>query len=270
MKSTPILRLIAAALFLAAAGWTAFYLADMPFNPTTAGISALIGACWLLIAWLALRNHPGRIDSATPAFIFAGFFAGAALLSPTVFANNTVKVLQSRLGFDDLVFGLLSPTAEELLKFTAVFVLCTMVFRIRRPIEAVTVAIAVGFGFAAAENTIYILQGALEHLNSDVEGALTAIGVRTAAAPWAHALYTGLSAWGLGCFLCRPDKPLQWRVGRLVGWYVVGYAAHAAFNSAAELPGEVAAVVAFFAVIAFSWIGGIWLYARSRKIGRRD
>lgn len=270
MKSTPVLRLIAAAVLLAAAGWSAFYLADLPFNLTTAGMSALLAACWLLITWLALRNHPGRLVQATPAFIIAGFLSGVALLAPTISANDAALVLQSRLGLNDFVFGLLSPTAEELFKFTAVFMLCTMVFRISRPIEAVAVAIAVGFGFSAAENATYILKEALDNLNSDLEGSLIGWGMRTVAAPWSHALYTGITAWGLGNFLCRTDKPLKWRVGKLIGWYAVGYAAHAVFNSAAELPGEVVPAIGFIATLAFAWIGGIWLYARSRKIGRRD
>lgn len=263
------LRIIAAILFLTSAAWSAAYLAGLPFNSTTAGVSVVHAGVWLLIAWLALRNHPGQMAHAMPGWVTAAFLYGAALYAPAVNANDAAVSLQGRLGLSNLQFGLISPTAEELLKFTAVFVLCTMVMRIQRPVEAVTVAIAVGFGFSAVENATYILRGALENLNSDLEGSLVAAGIRCLPAPWAHAFYTGLTAWGLGNFLCRTDKPMRWRVGQLVGWYLFGYAAHAVFNTGTELPGDVAPIIGFFATSIFVFAGGIWFYVRSRKIGRR-
>ena len=269
-KTTLFLRCAAALIFLASGAWSVAYLVNLPVNMTIAGMCVLSAAVWLLLAWLLLRKHPGRLTSSTPVVIVAGFAAGMTLLAPAVTTNSSAVAFKDWLGMNNLQFGLLSPITEELLKYTAVFVLCTMVFRIRRPIEAVAVGIAVGFGFSAIENTTYVIQGALDSLDSDLTGALLGIGVRVLAGPWGHSIYTGLAAWGLGVFLCRTDKPFGWRASRLIGWYLLGYGLHAFFNSAAELPGDIAPIVGFFAAILFDWAGGVWLYLRSRKIGRRD
>lgn len=264
------LRIAAAVLFLAAGVWSTIYLVGLPFNGTTTAMCALLAALWLLLAWLLLRGHPGRLIDSTPGFIVAGFFFGMVLVAPAAATNSSAITLKDWLGLSNLQFGMLSPITEELLKFTTVFVLCTAVFRIRRPIEAVVVGIAVGFGFSAVEDATYVLQGALESLNSDVLGSLTGVGIRTITAPWNHSINTGLAAWGLGQFLCRTDKTIGWRTAQLIGWYLVGYACHAIFNSAGELPDDIAPIAVFFAKLLLAWVGGPWLYLRSRKIGRRD
>lgn len=269
-KNALFLRIAAAVILLASGAWSALYLSQLPINGSMAAMSVIGVALWLLLAWLILRGHPGRLHHSTPAFILAGFFSGATLLAPALTTNTSAIAFKDWLGLDNMIFGLLSPVTEELLKFTVVFVLCTMVFRIHRPIEAVTIAIAVGLGFAAAENATYIMRAALNNLNSDLEGSLVGIGIRTLPGPWGHSIYSGLAAWGLGNFLCRTDKSIGWRVGQLVGWYALGYGIHAVFNSVAELPGDLAPIIGFFAALVFKWVGGIWLYLRSRKIGRRD
>ena len=265
-----LLRCAAALIFLLSGAWSVAYLMTLPVNWTIAGMCVLSAALWLLLAWLLLRNHPGRLTTSTPGFIVASFAAGMTLLSPAVTTNTSAIALKDWLGMNNLQFGLLSPITEEVLKYATVFVLCTMVYRIRRPIEAVAVGIAVGFGFSAIENVTYVIRGALDNLDSDVVGALLGFGVRILAGPWGHSIYTGLAAWGLGVFLCRTDKPIGWRVSRLIGWSLLGYGLHAFFNSASELPGEIAHMLGFFAAILFAWAGGVWLYLRSRKNGRRD
>lgn len=269
-KNVLLLRIAAVVIILASGAWSALYLSQVPINGTIAAMCIMGVVLWLLLAWLILRGHPGRLPNSTLEFIFAGFFSGATLLAPALATNTSAIAFKDWLGLDNIVFGLLSPVTEELLKFTVVFVLCTMVFRIQRPIEAVTIAIAVGLGFAATENSTYILRAAINNLNSDLEGSLVGIGIRTLPGPWGHAIYTGLAAWGLGNFLCRTEKTVGWRVGQLVGWYALGYGLHAVFNSLAELPGEFAPIIGLFAGVVFKWVGGIWLYLRSRKIGRRD
>lgn len=269
-KNVLFLRIAAAVILLASGAWSALYLAQLPINGTIAGMCLIAAALWLLLAWLVLRGHPGRLWGSTPAFILAGFFSGTTLLAPALTTNTSAIAFKDWLGLDNMVFGLLSPVTEELLKFTVVFILCTMVFRIRRPIEAVTIAIAVGLGFSAAENATYIMRAAINDLDSDLTGSLIGVGIRTLPGPWGHSIYTGLAAWGLGTFLCRTDKSIGWRTSRLIGWYALGYGIHAVFNSVAELPGEFAPVIGLLAAVVFKWAGGIWLYLRSRKIGRRD
>ena len=84
-------------------------------------------------------------------------------------------------------------------------------------------------------------------------------------APFSHAVYTGLAAWGLGQFLCRTDQSLGWRVSRLIGWFLLAAALHGAFNASKELPG-VASLFGSIAVTILLWVLLIWLYRRSRAV----
>ena len=87
--------------------------------------------------------------------------------------------------------------------------------------------------------------------------------------PFAHAVYTGLAAWGLGVFLCRTDQPLGWRLSRLFGWFLMAATIHGAFNASHDLPG-VASLVASAAMTILLWVLLIWLYRRSRAIGHQS
>lgn len=123
------------------------------------------------------------------------------------------------------------------------------------------------------ENISYINRFALESFTSDAGGALEGTLVRLSACPFAHSLYTGLVAWGIGCLLARRDKSAVWRIGRMLGWFALGFVVHGAFNASPDLAGLVSEEVqaaAFLVVIVLQWVLALRLYARTRKIGRRS
>ena len=103
-------------------------------------------------------------------------------------------------------------------------------------------------------------------LESDFADGTLTYAVRLIMSPFAHALYTGLAAWGLGALLCRTDRSLSWRLQRVAGWFLLAVCVHGAFNASSELPGA-AGLIAMLVTVAASWCLLVWCYRRSRAVG---
>lgn len=245
-------------------------LTHAPASNAAWGMALAWAALQALFIWLAVRRHPGR--PANRWFWWAGLIAGMAggIAIPS---NGAISSLQSAFDWPEWVAALLTPSAEETAKGLAVLFVAIGCVKVRRPIEATVLGIVVGGGFSIMENISYITQTALQSLTSDVDGALTGYLGRALACPFSHSMYAGILAWGIGCFISRTDKDLGWRVRKLVTWFALGYAVHAAYNA---LPAFVASFnpdaqgLALVGATALQWILVIWLYIRSRKIGRRQ
>lgn len=245
-------------------------LVTAPVAPVSWAIALGFALLQALVIWALVRRHPGR--PANPAFVWAGLLGGFAG-GIAVPSNSALVAVQSQMGWPAYVAAVVSPTAEELVKTLAVLLIAVGWLRIRRPIEAAVLGIAVGGGFSIMENITYINRFALESFTSDACGALEGVLVRLSACPFAHSLYTGLAAWGIGCLLARTDKSVGWRVGQMLGWFALGYAVHGAFNASPDIAGLVSEEIqaaAFLVVIVLQWVLALWLYARTRKIGRRS
>lgn len=245
-------------------------LAKAPVAPVAWAVALGFALLQALVIWALVRRHPGH--PVNPAFVWAGLLGGFAggIAIPS---NSALVAIQSEMGWPTFVAGMVSPTEEELVKALAVLLIAVGWLRIRRPIEAAVLGIAVGGGFSIMENISYINRFALESFTSDAGGALEGALVRLSACPFAHSIYTGLAAWGIGCLLARTDKSASWRVGRMLGWFAVGYAVHGAFNASPDIAGlvsEEVQAVAFLVVLVLQWVLAFWLYARTRKIGRRS
>ena len=124
---------------------------------------------------------------------------------------------------------------------------------------------AVGAGFSVAEIVTNSAIKATLDLHSEYRDGAIFMLVMVVVGPFAHAVYTGLAAWGLGQFLCRTDQPLGWRLPRIAGWFLLAAALHGAFNAARMLPG-VAGLVGAIAVTVLLWVLLIRLYRRSRAL----
>lgn len=240
-----------------------------PINTAAWLIALAFAAAQVLLIWLVVRRHPGR--PANPAFVWIGLLAGMAggIAIPT---NSAISNMQSKFGLPSGAVALLTPSAEETAKGLAVLLVAVGWLSIRRPIEATVLGIAVGGGFSTMENISYIAYGALDSFTSDESGALFASLQRLASCPFSHGMYTGLAAWGVGCFLARTDKSLGWRVGQMAAWFALGFAVHGIYNAipaVAENYGDEASGYAVIAALGVQWALAIWLYLRSRKIGKR-
>ena len=250
-------------------------------SPAIALISAAFSALLFLIGYLLVRRHPGRPgqldDPRRPVatWFLPAVVAGFAAEGLAVRHNNAWVDVKDSLGIDaDIVLDLLlySPPGEEVLKGCAVALVLGACVRLRRPIEAVPIGIAVGCGFEMVENSLFIGSGAVDNLDADVTGALTTIIQRASALPLSHSLYTGIAAWGVGQFLCRTDRPLGRRLAALGGWFLLAIGLHVLHNSGSFLAqfGPAGGIAMLFLVILFPWVVAVWLYLRSRKIGRRQ
>ena len=267
MNAKTLSRILLAVFIVVGLGAGGYSLSHAPVSATAWALALLWAVLQALVTWLLVRNHPGRPSNR--AFVWLGLLAGMAggIALPT---NNAITHTQSAFSWPSAVTGLLTPTAEETAKALAVLLVAVAFLEIRRPIEATTLGIAAGTGFSIMENITYIALSALQSLTSDANGALIGYLARLMACPFAHSMYTGIAAWGIGCFLGRPDKSLGWRVWRLVGWFALAYAFHGVYNAAPEIfTGEEAGIYILVATIATQWVLAIWLYLRSRKIGKR-
>lgn len=259
------------AVFVAVGLYTGIHsLAKAPVAPVAWAVALGFALLQALVIWALVRRHPGR--PANPAFVWVGLLGGFAG-GIAVPSNSALVAIQSQMGWPTYVAALVSPTEEELVKALAVLLIAVGWLRIRRPVEAAVLGIAAGGGFSIMENITYINRLALESFTSDAGGALEGALVRFSACPFAHSIYTGLAAWGIGCLLTRADKSAGWRVGRMLGWFGLGFAVHGAFNASPDIAGmfsEEAEGIAFLVAILAQWVLAVWLYARSRKIGRRS
>lgn len=259
-KALPI---IVGAVFLALLGFNVYTYLHIPADPV---VLALNGAAVIIsagIAWLLLHTHPGMPDN--PWFVPIGLIAGASLTQAIANPNNALG--EATMGLHKSIYGFLPAFPEEAGKLLATLVVIAVFAPVKRPIEAAVTGMAVGAGFYIDETVAYAHIAAAEHMQSDTYGALLAILSRSLTGPFAHALYTGIAAWGLGLFLCETQRSAGWRLSRLALWCGAAILFHGVHNAAVLAPGAVGAV-ASFAVIVVQWVLLVWLYRRSRAIGR--
>ncbi len=259
------LPIVVGAVFLALLGFNFWTYLHIPAEPAVLALNAAAVLVSAGIAWLLLRNHPGRPDN--PWFVPIGLVAGASLTQAVAYPNNALG--DATMQLHKSVYGFLPAFPEEAVKLLATFVVIAVFAPVKRPIEAAVIGMAVGAGFYIDETVAYAHIAAVEHAQSDLNGALMAILGRSLTGPYAHALYTGIAAWGLGLFLCETQRSAWWRLSRLALWGGAAIAFHGVHNAAVLAPGTVGAV-AGFAVIVVQWVLLIWLYRRSRAIGRQE
>ena len=265
MQKNLILQGVGGLFILACVARYLYTLAQVPWMPTFGAAVAAFVFISLAAAWLLLRRHPGRPK--TQWWLPASLLAGAALCG--VLPPVNTAYLSSTADLPDVVAYLFSPFPEETAKLLAVFFVVAVFAPVRRPVESAVVGMAVGAGFSVAEIVTNSAIKATLDLHSEYRDGAIFMLVMVVVGPFAHAVYTGLAAWGLGVFLCRTDQPLGWRLSRLAGWFVLAAALHGAFNGSRELP-DPYGTVAMLAVSVLLWVLLIWLYRRSCRIGRQE
>lgn len=265
MPHTRIVQIICSLIILACVGRYLYVLALLPWRPVFGAAAAGFTLAATAIAWLLLRRHPGRPAGAwwLPAAVLAG--VGLCGVIPSV---NTAY-LNATAALPDVVTHLFSSFPEETAKLLAALLVIVVFAPVRTPVEAAVVGMAVGAGYTIAETVNNSAIAAVRDLQSDYFDGVASMIALMVLSPFAHAVYTGLAAWGLGVFLCRTDQPLGWRLSRLFGWFLLAATIHGAFNASRDFPG-VAGLVASAAMTILLWVLAIWLYRRSRAIGRQS
>ncbi|GAA1293465.1 PrsW family intramembrane metalloprotease [Saccharothrix xinjiangensis] len=175
-----------------------------------------------------------------PALGFALAFAwgGFAATYLAIPANGAIFSLASKLGGPqfgaDWGAALAGPIVEETLKLLSV-VLLVLVARTQFPtlLSVVATGAVVGLGFQVLEDLSYSLNAAIAFpMDNEVLPVALVFGTRgIVSGIWSHAMYTSITAFGVGYFLTRRHKPLAQRLGVAVAAYAVALSVHFFWNS---------------------------------------
>ena len=261
MQKNRIFQGIAGLVILAGVARYVYALTQVPWTPAFGAAAAAFVLISVAAAWLLLHRHPGRPGN--PWWLPVGVIAGVGLCGVMPLVNSAY--LDAAQQLPDVVTYLFSSIPEETAKLLAALLVIAAFAPVRRPVESAVVGMAVGAGFSVAEIVTNSAIKATLDLHSEYRDGAIFMLVMVVVGPFAHAVYTGLAAWGLGQFLCRTDQPLGWRLPRIAGWFLLAAALHGAFNAARMLPG-VAGLVGAIAVTVLLWVLLIRLYRRSRAL----
>ena len=125
---------------------------------------------------------------------------------------------------------------EETLKYLGV-ILLVLIARTQFPtiLSVVVIGATVGLGFQVVEDLTYSINAASTFpIDNEVLPVLLMFGTRgIATGVFSHAMYTSISAFGLGYFLVRRDKPLLTRLLVAVGAFAAAWGLHFFWNSPA-------------------------------------
>ena len=265
MRTNVVLQALGGLAILAGVGRFVYALTQVPWTPAFGAAAAAFVLIAVAALWLLSRRHPGRPEASW--WLPVGVIAAVGVCGVVPLVNSAY--LDAAQQLPDAVTYLFSSIPEETAKLLAALLVIAAFAPVRRPVESAMVGMAVGAGFSVAEIVTNSAIKATLDLHSEYRDGAIFMLVMVVLGPFAHAVYTGLAAWGLGVFLCRTDQPLGWRLSRLAGWFVLAAALHGAFNGSRELP-DPYGTVAMLAVSVLLWVLLIWLYRRSCRIGRQE
>ncbi|XVV12583.1 PrsW family intramembrane metalloprotease [Actinoplanes sp. CA-131856] len=207
--------------------------------PTTVFLALVV---WGLYTTVPLWFFHRYLDLFTqhPAlgFVLAFAWGGFAATYLARAANSALLSILAKTGGSDFAnkwgAAIAGPTTEELLKVLGVILLVLIArTQFRTLLSVVSIGVLVGLGFQVIEDFDYTLSVAVAYPGPDeiapVYQMLLARGV--ASGLWSHALFTSITALGVGYFVTRRNKPLSIRLLVAVGCFLLGYGFHFFWNS---------------------------------------
>ncbi|MCH6197064.1 PrsW family intramembrane metalloprotease [Corynebacterium mastitidis] len=243
-------------------------LTALIISPVSLGIGAGLGLLYVFLVVLLLSRSPmwprGAHLWALPALVWGG---GVSLgLATTV--GLPVSEIPEKLGWDLVAASIGGAYPEEFSKALGVAIILLSFRRLNRPWHGLIVGAVVGLGFETIENLVYGLTGAILDPNSDTAGALGLWGLRLLAGPCLHIIFTGIAGWGIGLALYTAEVSLMWRLGRVLGWFLVAFGLHFSWNLL--YGNEAAQIVNMIAVALVMYPLAVWLFIRGNRRARRD
>lgn len=189
--------LLSVALFVGLGFLTVFLLSRTPYAPEHGFV--LVGLAFLYGAFISIGLT---------------FLLGFGIGNLTTFFGTPMFTAS---------FGGAVP--EETLKLFCVLIILNLTRRwVYHPAQLMVIGMGVGLGFDVIENMSYGANSAMLDPNNDMTALLTTWGIRLLAGPFAHMVWTGISAWGLGQFIFNK------KVSGL-GWFGFSVLAHFLFNT---------------------------------------
>lgn len=119
---------------------------------------------------------------------------------------------------------------EEIVKALGVVIICLAFTQLARPWHGLLVGAVIGLGFETVENVLYGASGAQLHPDSDWLGFWQSWGLRVLAGPGIHIMCTAIAGWGIGWALFAANESRLWRIRMVIGWWLVAFAIHFAWN----------------------------------------
>lgn len=169
---------------------------------------------WLII-WLSYDEHPEPLP-----YIILSFIAGALITLLVIPIQQQLDTIIT----NDIWSIVAVASVEEILKFTAVGSLVIAAQRIDEPIDYVMYLVTGGLGFAAFENTLFLLN---PELYTDLGLFLSTSNIRFAGATAVHALAGGVMGLFMGWGFY---KPFITREILMILGVAIACGLHAAFN----------------------------------------
>jgi protease PrsW len=149
----------------------------------------------IVLTWLDVY------EKEPPLLLIAVFLWGFSVAAGSAFFLNTlfglsVFLITGNQGISDVTTAVfVGPVVEEIVKGLALLLLFLYFRRhFNTPLDGIIYGSLIGFGFAAAENILYIFGG---FMRSGVSGLLTVALIRTVLIPFLHATLTSFTGMGL-------------------------------------------------------------------------
>ena len=233
-------------------------LPSLLLDGRVSAVAVLLAFVEILVVVAAVRWL--KVSRGTPirmAVLAVLWGASAAMIMTSTFGAASVMSLVEKLGWYSLAASFAGAYPEEMMKGLGIwFVLMIGRSWWNRPWHGIVAGMLVGVGFDAVENMIYALSLAPMNPDSDMKGMLQIFGMRTVVGAGLHIIFSGFVGFGIGqALFARTDRrgaprAKAWRLGQVVLWGAVGFAAHFAFN---------AMVFTDYPVIQLIWHIGVWL-----------
>ncbi len=222
-------------------------------NPKTLGLALLLGIIpSLLWLWFWLREDK---KSAEPKGLLTVIFIMGMV--SVIFVLPIQKFIQAHIGSHELQL-ILWAAAEEIIKYLAVIVILYGTTHVDEPVDWPIYMITAAVGFAALENTLFLLKPLL--LNQAVAGILTG-HLRFLGATLLHTVSSAILgiALGLSFYMDSFKKKLYLFFG-----LVIAILLHSAFNFfiIKNNGGD------FLKVFAFLWVVTIMVMLLFEKLRR--
>jgi RsiW-degrading membrane proteinase PrsW (M82 family) len=214
-----------------------------------------------------------RYEKEPKALLGAAFFwgvviaAGGAFIINTAFGIGIYIFTGSESATEFGTASIIAPIVEEFLKGLAVMIVFFLFYReFDSILDGIIYGGIVALGFAATENTFYILDRGFNE--GGWTGLWTLVFVRVFLVGWQHPFYTAFT--GIGFAVSRTNKNVlvKW-VAPLVG-YVVAVSTHAFHNTFGSLIGGLEGLAIG---TALDWIGWaimfafiIWMIVHERNL----
>ena len=216
---------------------------------TLAFIGGIIPSLLWLWFWLKEEENPEPKRLLTLVFIM-GMLA-------VIFVLPIEKFIQAQISSPDVQLVLWA-SAEEILKFLAVFVVLYRTDNAKKPIDWPIYLITAALGFAALENALFLIKPL------GVNGATIVLltgGLRFLGSTLLHTISSGTVGIAIGISFFMDEWKRKWS---LVMGFIVAIALHSAFNFFIIRNGG----NDFLKVFAFLWVATIIVMLLFEKVRR--